>query len=138
MNRDKFKKIIRLAIKQAKASDNETAYQVPELFPSFDSSGHSYKAGDRVCYDGQLYKVLQAHTSQASWTPGAAPSLFARVLVKTDANGEQTTISDWTQPDSTNAYKTGDKVKYNGKTYVSTIDNNVWSPSAYPAGWKEL
>ena len=33
---------------------------------------------------------------------------------------------------------TGDKVKFNGKTYESLIDNNIWSPEAYPAGWKEI
>ncbi len=31
-----------------------------------------------------------------------------------------------------------DLVIFKGKTYESTIDNNVWSPTAYPAGWKEL
>jgi hypothetical protein len=30
---------------------------------------------------------------------------------------------------------TGDKVIYNGQTYQSVIDNNIWSPEAYPAGW---
>lgn len=33
---------------------------------------------------------------------------------------------------------TGDKVTYNGKVYMSLIDNNVWSPDAYPAGWQEV
>lgn len=32
----------------------------------------------------------------------------------------------------------GDKVKFNGKIYESVIDNNVWSPEAYPQGWKEV
>ena len=47
-------------------------------------------------------------------------------------------ILDWEQPDSTNPYMKGDKVKYNGKIYESVIDNNVWSPEAYPQGWKEV
>ena len=78
--------------------------------------------------------LLQAHTVQEAWTPTDAPSLFAKVLV--DPTGE--TILDWEQPGSTNPYMTGDKVKYNGKTYESTIDNNIWSPVDYPAGWKEI
>lgn len=32
---------------------------------------------------------------------------------------------------------TGDIVSYEGVLYISLIDNNVWSPVAYPAGWKE-
>ena len=33
---------------------------------------------------------------------------------------------------------TNEEVTYNGKVYVSLIDNNVWSPEAYPAGWQEV
>jgi len=32
----------------------------------------------------------------------------------------------------------GDKVLFNDKVYESTIDNNIWSPAAYPAGWREV
>lgn len=46
------------------------------------------------------------------------------------------TILDWVQPDNTNAYMTGDKVIFEEKTYESLIDNNIWSPSAYPTGWR--
>ena len=37
---------------------------------------HAYKVGDRVSYAGHNYQCLQAHTSQADWTPSAAPSLW--------------------------------------------------------------
>ena len=80
-----------------------------------------------------LDSVLQDHTSQASWEPGAAPSLFAKVLIP-----DPDVIPEWEQPDSTNAYKKGDKVRFEGKVYKSLIDNNVWSPSAYPAGWQQI
>lgn len=36
------------------------------------------------------------------------------------------------------AYQTGDRVTYNGHIYESTINNNVWSPDAYPQGWTDL
>lgn len=35
-----------------------------------------------------------------------------------------------------NAYMKDDKITYNGKHYQSNIDNNVWSPDDYPAGWR--
>ena len=117
---------------------DDIAVTAPELFGSFDGDSHAYAVGDKVRYNGTLYKVLQAHTSQADWTPDAAPSLFARVLIETDESGEQIEIPEWEQPDSTNAYSTGDKVMFNGKVYVSKIDNNVWSPSDYPQGWQEV
>lgn len=46
-------------------------------------------------------------------------------------------VLPWEQPDSTNAYMTGDKVWYNNEMYESLVDNNVWSPEAYPAGWRK-
>ena len=48
-------------------------------------------------------------------------------------------VPEFVQPTGSNdAYKKGDKVSFENKVYESTIDNNVWSPAAYPAGWKEI
>lgn len=113
--------------------DDEHAAAAAELFPAWDGNGRDYKAGERVRRDGILYKVLQDHTSQPGWDPENASSLFAEVL--TSESGEPL---EWKQPDSTNPYMTGDKVLFEGKVYESIIDNNVWSPSAYPQGWKEV
>lgn len=113
------------------------AAKTPELYPTW-SDTDTYKKDERIRYNGVLYKCLQGHTAQATWTPEAAASLWAKVLVEKDSNGNQTSISDWQQPDSTNPYAKGDKVRFNGKVYESNIDGNVWSPSAYPAGWKEV
>lgn len=115
------------------ALTDTVAVNCVDVFPVWSGNSVQYDKDDRVSYNGVLYKVLQAHTSQATWTPTDAPSLFAKVL--TSNAGE---ILDWEQPDSTNAYMKGDKVKYNGKVYESLIDNNVWSPDGYPAGWKEI
>lgn len=110
--------------------DDEQALEGKELFPLWDAST-VYEAGSRVRYNDTLYKCLQAHTSQETWTPTDAPSLWAKVL--TDPSGE---ILPWEQPESTNPYMTGDKVTHNGKTWVSDVDNNVWEPGVY--GWSEV
>lgn len=39
---------------------------------------------------------------------------------------------------STSPYGVGDCCTENGKTWRSTIADNVWSPSAYPQGWEEV
>ena len=110
---------------------DEQALQVPNVFPLW-KAGVQYLVGERILLDGKLYKVLTQHKSQEDWQPDVAPSLFAKVLVGTDQPLE------WQQPDSTNPYMKGDKVLFNGKVYASLIDNNVWSPTDYPAGWEEL
>lgn len=112
---------------------DEVAEKIPEVFPAWDGNSKEYKMGDRVQYNDVLYKVLQDHTSQTTWTPSDASSLFAKVLTSTTGEPQE-----WQQPDSTNGYQTGDRVIYNGKIYESLIDNNVWSPVDYPAGWKEV
>lgn len=111
---------------------DETALRAVSLFPQW-KEGEAYTKGQRVRFEGVLYSVLQDHTSQESWTPTSASSLFAKVLIP-DAD----VIPEWEQPDSTNAYMTGDKVLFEGTVYVSLIDNNVWSPAAYPQGWEAV
>ena len=118
---------------------DEEASATPELYQEWSGDGVSYEVGKRVRRNGILYKVLQAHTSQDDWAPDVAVSLFAEILVERDEDGEQTVIPVWVQPDSTNGYMTGDKVHFptmDDPIYESLIDNNVWDPASYPAGWK--
>lgn len=133
-NNELLRQIIQSAIKYARQiADDTEALNVKFLYKEFDKQiGRDVSVGEYMQYNDKLYKVLQAHTVQANWTPDVAPSLFAEVL--TDPTGE--TIKDWVQPDSTNAYMKGDKVRYEGVVYESLINQNVWSPSAYPAGWQ--
>ena len=116
---------------------DDEAMEISTLYPKY-KVGKEYKVdelftyGENAVCDPQLYRVVQAHTSQEGWTPDTAASLFAKVL--TDPTGE--TILEWVQPDSTNPYMKGDKVTHNGVTYISTTDNNVWEPGVY--GWEVM
>ena len=119
--------------KAAISLSDEDALEAVNLFPTWNKDKDSYEKDARVLYDGILYKCLQTHIPQASWTPIAAPSLWAKVLIP-DAN----VIPEWEQPDSTNAYQIGDRVTFEGEVYESVIANNVWSPATYPAGWQKI
>ena len=130
MTREEAQAIVDALVTLREAVTNDIALAVPVLYPAW-RPGMDYKAGKRVRYIGTLYTVLQDHTSQADWTPDAAPSLFAKVLIP-----DPETIPEWEQPDSTNPYAKGDKVTHNGKTWISDIDGNVWEPGVY--GWSEV
>ena len=110
--------------------DDTDALEAIQLFPQWNDSA-KYEIGDRVRFQNVLYKCLQAHIAQPTWTPIDAPSLWTKVLIP-----DPQVIPEWEQPDSTNPYQIGDKVRYNGKVYESVIANNVWAPDIY--GWKEV
>ena len=130
MKRAEAEAIIAALVTLRGSATDEQALAVPILYPAW-RSGAAYAAGERVQYGGTLYKVLQDHTAQDDWTPDAAVSLFAKVLIP-----DAVTIPEWEQPDSTNPYMQGDKVSHNGSTWASAIDNNVWEPGVY--GWEAV
>ena len=118
----------RKKIEQASAwTDDADALEMIELFPMWRTS-KAYIVGERVQYNSLLYKSVQAHTSQADWTPDATPALWIRVSVEE--------YPEWIQPQgSADAYMAGDKVTHLEKRWISTADNNVWEPGVY--GWEE-
>lgn len=126
-----LRKILEKAMTDAQSLTDAEAITATCLHPKWNGDSVQYTAGQRVQDDGILYTVLQAHTSQPDWKPAGAPSLFAKVLIP-----DPTVTPEWEQPDSTNPYSKGDKVKHNGKTWVSDIDGNVWEPGVY--GWTEV
>ena len=106
-----WKAMVKLASILAKEISNDgDALQVKALYPQWEACiGREVKAGQYMRYKEVLYKVL------------------------IDPEGA---ILAWEQPDSTNPYMKGDKVKHNDKVWQSTIDINVWEPGVY--GWEEV
>lgn len=109
--------------RHASTLPDETALEVPEMFAKWEPK--AYEMGERVRYGGELYKCVQAHPQNGTYTPDAAVSLWAKVINEG--------IPGWVQPDSTNPYMKGDKVTHNGQTWISDIDYNVFEPGV--AGW---
>lgn len=123
-------RLLRRLIELASASlSDKDALDGVELFPHWQDD-KDYVTGDRVSYNGTLYKCLLDHTAQPSWTPDVSPSLWVRV----DDPGEE--WPEWRQPTgSTDAYAKGAKVSHNEKHWISDFDGNVWEPGVY--GWTE-
>lgn len=120
---------------QVQTLPDEQALLVPSVFPLWQVEV-AYEVDFKVRHKDILYKVLQAHTSQADWTPDVAVSLFAKVIVgEVDPGTGEQVVLDWIQPDSTNPYMKGDRVIFEGVVYESTVDNNIWAPNVYSQGW---
>ena len=136
MNRLQAAEQIRRALQMYTATlPEEKALEIATVYPAWEVN-KAYAVGDIISYgvnsvnDPQLYKVVQAHTSQAEWTPDSVPALY-------DAFGlDDSGYPIWSQPSGAHdAYSAGDIVNYNGALYQSLIDGNVWAPDVYPAGW---
>ena len=74
------------------------------------------------------YECIKSHMTLIGWEPNIANTLWVKVNVG---------CNPWVQPGSQNPYNIGDCVTFNGSTYISLINNNVWSPTAYPQGWQK-
>ena len=118
-------------------TDNE-AMEIATVYPVW-KEGVNYTVGTILQHgtnnvgDPQLYRIAQAHTSQADWIPEATPALYTPIGL-TPAG-----YPEWSQPTGAHdAYNAGDIVDYKGVLYESLINGNTYSPEAYPAGWKEV
>lgn len=107
--------------------DDEQAESVTELFPLWETDT-AYIVGDRRQYDSLLYRCVQAHTSQADWTPPAVPALWVRTSTEE--------WPEWKQPHGAHdAYEVGAKVSHNGKHWINEYPANIYEPGVY--GWTE-
>ena len=118
----------------AKDLSDEEKEKLNDQYPNYEV-GQAYKPGDVVTYEGELFEVVQAHTSQEDWQPSKTASLYKPYL-KGEIN-EKEVVHDFQPPlGAHDAYQKGDKVSFEGQVWRSTIDNNTWSPRDYPQGWE--
>lgn len=127
-----------------------------KALPFIALSTSPYGKGE-CCTDGG--KVYRSTIDNNVWAPSAYPQGWEEVSIDdgpiepapeepggggevvepepTPEPEQPETYPEFVQPTGGHdAYKTGDRVLYNGKIYESTIDANVWAPDAYPQGWK--
>lgn len=96
-----------------------------------------YKKGEWMIFtDGKYYECL----SDTTYSPTDLASAWQADGVEPSPEPEpEPSIPDFVQPTGAHdAYKKGDKVRFEGKIYESLIDANTYSPSAYPLGWREV
>lgn len=116
-------------------TDEATMLMLADLYEDWSANkpypeGKVLKYGTNAAGETQLYKVVQAHTSQADWTPDKTASLYKAIGFTEEG------YDIWTQPlGAHDAYQTGDIVSHNGQLWQSTCDGNVWEPGVY--GWEQ-
>ena len=73
--------LINLLIEVRPILEDKKALQYMEMYPLWQSD-LSVKVNERYQYNGRLYKVAQAHTTQVDWTPDITPALWTVIDVE--------------------------------------------------------
>ena len=125
----KYRAIIESAMS---LTDDKLASEAPSLFPKLAVAGELVKAGTRINWNGTVKRAAVDLWDTTENNPDNAPSLWEDIHYKDGYRFIPETISAGA------AFYQGEYGWWEEKLYESLINNNVWTPSAYPAGWKEV
>lgn len=110
--------------------DDQTASQTPELFGRLDENGELIKVGTRINWNGVLKRAAVDLWDTKENNPDNAPQLWEDILYKNGVRIIPETITTGT------AFMKDELGYWGEDLYKSLIDNNVWTPVAYSAGWE--
>ena len=122
---------LRTIVEKAAASlEDKTASEAPSLFPRLKQDGSLVKAGTRINWNGTVKKAAVDLWDTRENNPDNAPTLWEDILYKDGYRIIPETIT------VTTAFQKGEYGWYGDNLYESLIDNNVYTPEQYKAGWK--
>lgn len=94
--------------------------------------GISVTRGAVLLDAGNLWRVLQSHTTQADWRPAQTPALFARYYAPSET-------PEWIQPTGAHdSWPLGAHVLHAGHEWESLIPDNVTEPGSDPRWWRQV
>lgn len=137
MNED-LRLIIQSAVKYARSvANDQEALIIKMLYKEFMAQiGKPLAVGEYVQYGDKLYRVLQAHTAQANWTPDIAASLF--VVIDKEHQG---TLEDPIPAQVNMEYFSGKYYIENDVVYLCIRDSGIalqHMPSALVGSYFEI
>ena len=87
MKRDLANKIVEYLKQTREIIADEIALNYVELYPNWEKHiGKELNVGERIEYNGRLYKVLTTHTTQETWSPDVSATLFEPIDVVNDGS----------------------------------------------------
>ena len=126
-NARKLRKIIEQA---SESLDDAVASEAPELFVSLKYDSSLVKAGTRINWNGVIKRAAVDLWDTEANNPSNAPTLWEDIAYRQGYRIIPETITTGT------AFSNGEMGWWGDTLYKSVIDNNVWTPVAYPAGWE--
>lgn len=124
--------------------DSDTITDEPENLPEYWECLYSknkdkakpwnkktaYNTGECCKYQGEVYRSLIDSNTQS---PGDAPDAWELATEDAETGTDESKIETWNKKTT---YNTGDRVKYKGAYYESTVDGNTSAPDESPESWK--
>lgn len=101
---------------------NKESIEVKDLFPKW-TVAIDVKKGNKYNYLDKLYKCLQAHTTQADWTPDKTKSMWGLVSEHNGTKDDPISYEHWMLIEKDVYYSE------NGKLYIGILD----APNGYDA-----
>lgn len=105
--------------------DESEVYDAFCLFSTWEPGVH-YNAGHRIAFAGDIYEVVNNHV--ANYSPAEDKASYTLILKPTEL------IPSWSENDT--PYELGAKIKVGEHVYESLVENNLWQPVDFPAGWR--
>ena len=118
--------------KAAESLSDRDASTAPTLFPALKRDGALVKAGTRIHWGGKVKRAAVDLWDTVDNDPDHAPSLWENLNYKNGIRIIPDVITVGT------AFANGEKGWWGDKLFESKMDNNVFTPSQYPGGWKEV
>lgn len=132
MNREKADRLHAVIMAGISPLDDQTASIAPELYNRMRFDGSLIRTGTRINWNGQLKKAAVDLWDTETNTPDAAPTLWEDIAYKRGIRIIQDVITAGT------AFAKGEQGWRGDVLYESLIDANVWTPEAYPDGWRVI
>lgn len=117
-------------IKAAQSLDDKEASITPELFGRLTANGELIHVGTRINWNGTLKRASVDLWDTAENNPDNAPTLWEDIAYREGIRIIPTTMTVGT------AFALDELGWWGDALYKSLIDNNVWTPEAYPTGWE--
>lgn len=116
----------------AQGLNDAMASQAAELFPALTGEGYLVAAGTRINWKGVVMRAAVDLWDTAENNPDNAPELWEDILY---VNGIRVIPEVIT---AGLAFGEGEQGWWQGELYTSKINDNVWTPEAYPEGWEKV
>ena len=130
MDRHETQTFINSLIKLRESLSDAQASTAAEVYPTVKNDSSLIKAGTRINWNGTIKRAAVDLWDTETNNPDNAPTLWEDINYKNGYRIIPETITAGT------AFSNGEYGYFNGVLYKSIIDNNVWVPTAYPAGWE--